>query len=169
MLGADGPARLVSDFLTGLDPLHARDPRAAALVPHAVDLLGTALAWAAETAPPAASAAALTSERIHRCVRRHATDPQLDAAAVAAACGISRRTLYRALAADGVTFTELLRRTRVSHAQRLLLAHPKRPVAVVARECGFGGEAQLFRAFRTVTGMTPGVYRSRAGQGREAV
>ncbi|MFD7282884.1 AraC family transcriptional regulator [Streptomyces sp. NPDC059862] len=31
----------------------------------------------------------------------------------------------------------------------------------MARECGFGGEAQLYRAFRTVTGMTPDAYRSR--------
>jgi len=161
-LGAAGPGRLVADFLVGLNRLQGEDPGAAtALLPHAVDLLDTAVAWAAGAALPQTSAAALTRERVHRFVRRHASDPGLDAAAVAAGCGVSRRTMYRALAEDGESLTELIRRARVSHAQRLVRAHPERPLAAVARACGFGGEAQLYRAFRAVTGMTPGAYRSR--------
>ncbi|MFD7408554.1 AraC family transcriptional regulator [Streptomyces sp. NPDC059866] len=161
-LGASGPGRVVADFLVGLDRLQGHDPgAAAALLPHAVDLLDAALGWAAGGALPQTSATALTRERVDRFVRRHATDPRLDAAAVAAGCGVSRRTMYRALAEGGESLTRLIRRVRGSHAQRLVLAHPERPLAAVARECGFGGEAQLYRAFRTVTGMTPGAYRSR--------
>ncbi|GGM23922.1 transcriptional regulator [Streptomyces fumigatiscleroticus] len=161
-LSASGPGRVVTDLLVGLHRVQSHDPgAAAALLPHAVDLLGTGLAWAADSTLPAASAAALTRERVHRFVRRHVTDPRLDAAAVAAGCGVSRRTMYRALAEDGESLTQLIRRLRVSHAQRLVRAHPERPLAAVARECGFGGEAQFHRAFKAVTGMTPGAYRGR--------
>nr|BFD88087.1 AraC family transcriptional regulator [Streptomyces sp. Xyl84] len=160
-LGACGPGRVVADFLVGLNRLQGTDPAAArALVPHAVDLLGTAASWAAGTAPPRASAAALTRERVHRFVRWNLTDPALDAAGVAAGCGVSRRTMYRALAEDGEPLTELIRGLRVSLAQRLVSAHPDRTLAAVAHECGFGSEAQLYRAFKHVTGMTPGAYRS---------
>ncbi|MFF5500025.1 helix-turn-helix domain-containing protein [Streptomyces aquilus] len=161
-LSPSGPGRVVADFLVGLGRLRDHDPAAAtALLPHAVELLDSALGWAAEGALPMTSAAALTRERIHQFVRRHAADHRLDAAAVAAGCGVSRRTLYRALAEDGDTLTGLVRKVRVSHAQRLVRAHPDRPLATVAQECGFGGEAQLYRAFRAVTGMTPGAYRAR--------
>ncbi|MEW2290292.1 AraC family transcriptional regulator [Streptomyces sp. NPDC047841] len=160
-LGASGPGRVIADFLVGLHRLQGQDAgAAAALLPHAVDLLDTGLAWAAGSVPPEASATALTRERIHRFVRRHAADPRLDAAGVAAGCGISRRTMYRALAAYGESLTELIRRLRVSHAQRLVRSYPERPLAAVAHACGFGGDAQLHRAFRAVTGMTPGAYRA---------
>ncbi len=75
-LGSSGPGRMVGDFLVGLNRLRASDPTAAAaLLPHAVDLLDTCLDWAAGRALPEDSAGAVTRERIHRFVRRHATDP----------------------------------------------------------------------------------------------
>jgi len=160
-LGSSGPGRLVADFLVGLDRLHANDPGAAAvLTPHALDLVDSALAWAADRSASPVSAQALTRERIHRFVRRHACDASLDADMVAGACNISRRTLFRALATEGESLSVLIRRIRVARAQKLLLADPSRPLASVAHECGFGGEAQLGRAFREVTGMTPGTYRA---------
>ncbi|MFC0437627.1 AraC family transcriptional regulator [Kutzneria buriramensis] len=154
-LGGDGPGRLVTDFLLGLDrtdPVAARE-----LAPHAVGLLDTALGWAAgRTDGPQL---AITRERVRRFMRRHASDPGLDAAAVAAACGISRRTLFRALA-DDEPFTSLLRRYRVERAQQMLLSNPRRSLAAVAAESGFAGTTQLHRAFQRVTGDTPGCYRS---------
>jgi AraC-like DNA-binding protein len=151
-LTPDGPGRLVADFLVGLRRL---EPDAAALlVPHAVGLLDSALGWAA--AKPVSNLA-VTRERIHRFVYSHASDPDLDVATVAAACGISRRTLFRALADEPLG--TLLRRLRVNRAQQLLLAAPRRSLAMVAHDSGFGGEAQLHRAFRAVTGTTPAAYR----------
>lgn len=159
-LAASGTGGVVAEFLLGLNRLHGADPgAAAALVPHAVDLLDTALAFAARGGEPETSAA-LLRERAHRFVRRHALDPSLDAAAVAAGCGVSRRTLFRALAGDGESLTGMIRSIRVSHARRLLTAYPTRSLAAVARECGFGGDRQLHRAFSAVTGVTPGVYRA---------
>ncbi|GII56570.1 hypothetical protein Pth03_49590 [Planotetraspora thailandica] len=160
-LSATGPGRLVADFLLGLNRQQSLNPKAAAaLVPHAIGLLDTALDWTVGERPTNASAAALTRERVHRFVRRHVHDPYLDADAVAAGCGLSKRTLFRALAADGESLTTLIRRLRVARAQQILRAAPGRPLTVVAHECGFGGESQLHRAFKAVTGITPGTYRS---------
>jgi AraC-like DNA-binding protein len=146
----DGPARLVRDFLLGLENL---DPAAASeLMPHTLGLIDTALGWAAgrtTDSPPA-----ITRERVRRFVRDNAGNLDLDADAVAAGCGISRRTLFRALA-DDEPLTSLLRRIRVERAQQLLLSNPRLPVAVVAQQCGFAGPAQLHRAFQRVTGGTP--------------
>jgi transcriptional regulator GlxA family with amidase domain len=55
-----------------------------------------------------------------------------------------------------------LREVRVAEAQRLLRGRPDRSVADVAAACGFLGETQLRRAFRVVTGTTPGRYRTEA-------
>jgi len=153
----DGPARLVTDFLLGLDDV---DPATASeLVPHTLGLIDTALGWAAgrtTDSPPA-----ITRERVRRFVRDNAGNPDLDADAVAAGCHISRRTLFRALA-DDEPLTSLLRRIRVERAQQLLRSNPRLPVAAVAQQCGFAGPAQLHRAFQRVTGGTPGDHRSRS-------
>lgn len=161
-LGSAGPGGLVADFLVGLQRL---DPAVAVtMVPHALGLLNYALEWAGQGRIAKASASALTRERIHRFVRRHAYDPTLDASAVAAGCGISRRTLFRTLSADAETLTELIRRLRVTRAQQVLRTTPERPLAGVARDCGFGSVAQLHRAFRATTGTTPGAYRKASDQ-----
>jgi AraC-like DNA-binding protein len=160
-VGTSGPGRLVSDFLVGLEREQRLAPAAAAtLVPHALGLLGCALEWAGRGRIAESDDAALTRERIHRFVRRHAHDTSLDASAVAAGCGVSRRTLFRALAADGETLTGLIRRLRVGRAQQILRTAPGRPLPAVARDCGFGSAAQLHRAFRAATGTTPGAYRA---------
>jgi AraC-like DNA-binding protein len=156
-----GPGRIVADFIVGFGRQHQLDPlAAAALTPHSVELLRTAVTLAASRRADVPGDA-LTRDRIHRYLQQHAHDPVLSADAVAASCGVSRRTLFRALAAGGETYTEFLRRTRVSLVQQALLAAPDRPLAQVAGDCGFGGETQMYRAFRRVTGMTPAVYRNR--------
>jgi AraC-like DNA-binding protein len=160
-LNSTGPGRLVADFLVGLEQQLRVDPEAAAmLIPHATGLVDCALGLATRSRVSTASGDALTRERIRRFVRGHACDPDLDAAAVAAACGISRRTLFRAMSTDGESFTTLLRRLRVIRAKQVIRATPTRSLATVAHECGFGGQAQLHRAFRAVTGTTPAAYRS---------
>lgn len=151
-----GAARLVTEFLLGLDrsdPALARE-----LVPHALGLVDTALGWAAGRSTGDGSELALARERVRRFVRGRAFDPELDADQVAAACRVSRRTLFRALA-DDEPFTALVRRVRVERAQQLLLAHPHRTVAAIAHESGFAGPAQLHRAFQRITGTTPAAYR----------
>lgn len=164
-LELDGPGRLVSEFLVGLDRQQRDDPAAsAALLPHTVGLLESVLDWATRGSVPQTSTA-LTRERIQRFVQQHIQDPALDVATVAAGCGLSRRSLFRALAAEGESLTALVRRLRVARAQRVLRARPDLPLAAVAVQCGFGGAAQLHRAFRSIIGMTPGTYRAVAMDG----
>jgi AraC-like DNA-binding protein len=163
-LSADGPGRLVSDFLVGMERQHRTDSgNVRILAPHAAGLVSAALSLAGQARPNSQTSAALTWERAHQFIRRHAKDPSLDVDMVAAACGVSRRTLSRALSEAGeTTFTSLLRRERVENVRRALRETPNRSLAVVAQESGFAGEAQMYRAFREVTGTTPGAYRSRS-------
>ncbi|GAA4778618.1 helix-turn-helix domain-containing protein [Actinomycetospora chlora] len=154
-----GPTRLVSDFFVGLAREAEQGRAEPALVPHALGLLEFALGVASSSAAPPGEAA--LRERIRRAVARAATEPGVSADDVAAACHVSRRTLFRLLAADGVTFAELLRAERVRRARAMLRDQPRLPVAVVAARCGFGGEAQLHRTFRAATGVTPGEFRAR--------
>ncbi|MGY1607290.1 MULTISPECIES: AraC-like ligand-binding domain-containing protein [unclassified Geodermatophilus] len=164
-LGADSSARLVADFLRGLARQQATDPAGtAALAPHALGLLTSALGLAAGTGPPP-GAAALDRERVLAHLAAHHTDPRLCADGVAAACHLSRRSLFRLFECEPEGLGDVLRRLRVTAAQRLLRTAPTLPLATVAVRSGFGGEASFHRAFRAVTGTTPAAYR-RAVTGR---
>jgi AraC-like DNA-binding protein len=161
-IAADGPGRLICDFLLGMERQHRRDPKTVdMLAPDAVGLMTSALGLAAGKAwLTEQTNTELTRERVYRFIRQHAADPAVDADTVAAACGISRRTLFRALSGTGTaTLTSLLRETRVDNMRRALRDTPFRSLGVLAQECGFSGEAQMYRAFREVTGTTPAAYR----------
>jgi AraC-like DNA-binding protein len=157
-LDGHGPGPLVAEFLVGLDRQQRDDPAiAAALLPNAVSLLESVLDWV-DRGRASETSAVLARERIHRFVRQHIHDSSLDAARVAAGCGLSRRSLFRALSADGESLTQLIRRLRVDRARHLLHARPDMPLAAVAAQSGFGGASQMHRAFHSVVGMTPGDY-----------
>ena len=69
--------------------------------------------------------------------------------------------IYRAVM--GETIAETLKRIRLHHAAHLLLSGDK-PLAEVARACGYGGNAQSFiRIFREAYGQHPQDYRARGG------
>jgi AraC-like DNA-binding protein len=161
-IAADGPGRLISDFLLGMERQHRHDPQTVGmLAPHALGLMTSALSLAVGNARlTEQSSAELTRERVYRFIRQHAADPALDADTVAAACGVSRRTLFRALSGTGeATLTSLVREIRVENMRHALRASPFRSLGILAQECGFAGEAQMYRAFREVTGTTPAAYR----------
>ena len=159
-LGPAGPGRVIAGFLAGIERQQRIDPPSVApLMPHAIGLLDSALSLAVTAGVPEQSSAALTRERVWQFIQVHASEPDLDAGMVAAGCGLSRRTMFRALSGAGESFTTLLRRARVALVQRMLRASANRSVAAVAQQCGFAGEAQMYRAFRAVTGTTPAVYR----------
>ena len=169
-LDAGGSGRLVAEFFVGLARQCRADPAgAAALAPNAVGLLRSALGMASGAAPgpvPAAALAlalALARERVLAHLRRHLADDMLDADTIAAASRMSRRTLFRLFTGDPDGLMGTLRRLRVERAEALLRAAPSRPLAAVAADCGFGGTAQLHRAFRLLVGTTPGAFRAAAG------
>jgi AraC-like DNA-binding protein len=158
-LGVHTSGRLVGDFFCGLARQTATDPTgSAALASHALGLLTSVVALAAGVAP-AGDHAPVDRQRVLAYLAAHSADPQLSADAVADGCHLSRRTLFRLFEDQPEGLGDVIRRLRVSSAQVLLRSQPRLPLATVAARSGFAGEAQLHRAFRSVTGTTPAAYR----------
>lgn len=110
------------------------------------------------SAAPAAQAAACASLRETACatIDRHLGDCTLDPARIAAACRMSRATLYRLFTADGGVTTYLLGR-RLERAFDLLTGQAAEPIRIstVAHRCGFKSDVHFSRTFRSRFGMTP--------------
>jgi len=80
---------------------------------------------------------------------------------VAEKCGVSREHFIRAFSRRyGEPPGELLRRLRMEHAQRMLLA-TQLPLQDVALACGFADANTFCRAYRLRYGLTPGATRAR--------
>lgn len=80
---------------------------------------------------------------------------------IAASLGVGRRALERRFAAFiGHSPGRELRRVRIERVEQLLL-ETDRSLDDIAFRCGFAYPAQLYKAFRTTTGMTPSQYRKR--------
>ncbi len=77
---------------------------------------------------------------------------------VADALKMSRRTLQRRLADEGVSFQGLVDNIRKDLA-RVYVKDPRRPLGEVAFLLGYQELSAFFRAFRRWTGMTPSEYR----------
>lgn len=159
-LHADGPGAVLAGFFAALGRLQDTDPLGARqLSAHAPALLATALQLASGHRPAGPDAAALDRQRVLAHLRTHAANPGLDADAVAAACHLSRRAMFRLFEGETESWAAALRRLRVERAAELLARQPHRTVAAVGAACGFAGEAQVHRAFRAVTGRTPAEHR----------
>ncbi|WP_406129180.1 AraC family transcriptional regulator [Streptomyces canus] len=95
-------------------------------------------------------------------VRRHATDPELDPAAIARALGWSLRQVQLALQRSGTSPAELLRATRLDMARRLLREAPAgRTIADIAHTSGFRSLSAFGASFKARFGMTPQDARGR--------
>jgi AraC-like DNA-binding protein len=77
---------------------------------------------------------------------------------VSGALRMSSRTLKRRLAAQGVTFSELLDQERCSLARTFVGASPL-SLLEIAERLGYSSLPNFARAFRRWTGQTPAVYR----------
>ncbi|MCY1179300.1 HTH-type transcriptional regulator VirS [compost metagenome] len=83
-----------------------------------------------------------------------------DRGALAAALGLSERTLQRRLADEGSSYQQLLNDTRRHLAERHL-EEGRLPIAEIAVLLGYSEPSVFFRAFRQWTGLTPGEYRQK--------
>jgi AraC-like DNA-binding protein len=153
-VGGPGPASAIVAFFRALA---GHDP--AQLASHALSLFDTALDMAAGQDRPAP---AVDRERVIEYLRAAFRDPYLGAEGVAHACHLSRRQLFRLFENGPLSLAGELRRIRVAEARRLIGARPQRSIADIAPSCGFASETQLRRAFRSVTGTTPGAYRQQS-------
>ncbi len=84
------------------------------------------------------------------------------AADVAAALGLSERTLHRRLEKEGTSFRGVLESFREAEAERLLAAG-RMPLGEVALRLGFSDQTAWNRAFRRWKGMSPTEWSERRG------
>ncbi|HEX4478121.1 MAG TPA: AraC family transcriptional regulator [Polyangiaceae bacterium] len=85
--------------------------------------------------------------------------PKMDVAA--RELGMSARSLRRHLAAEGVSYRELVQ-SMLEEAASHLLRTPGRSVQEVARATGFSDSAAFHRAFKQWTGVTPATFQRRS-------
>jgi AraC-like DNA-binding protein len=93
--------------------------------------------------------------------------PEQDATleAVARDVGLSPRVLQKRLQAAGTSFQEQLDVARETLAKRYLL-QPEISLSGAALRLGYSDVTAFHRAFKRWTGLTPGDFRRRAGEGR---
>lgn len=58
------------------------------------------------------------------------------------------------------SFSDFIARLRINYAQQLMQNEPDKKVAAIAIESGFSSESSFFRAFKSITGMTPTEWRN---------
>jgi len=186
--GCSGPWHTICLLLHGEDPLWAEGPRAIATGGdellrswfHQLCTLAASRAAEDRDAADALLAALLLRLRRLQRVRREAEsmppallsalaridaalDRDLDVAALAHACGLSRSRLgelfRRHLGSPPLRHHARLRMERA----RTLLANPYTTVSAVARELGFDDLNWFVRRFSAVHGLPPGRWRRAAG------
>lgn len=88
--------------------------------------------------------------------------PDLDAAMLAQALGISRSALYRLFSGWDQSVAAAIRAARLTEARRLLIAYPERPIAEIAASCGLLDAPHFARMFRAQFDIGPGELREEA-------
>ncbi|MFI1073064.1 helix-turn-helix domain-containing protein [Streptomyces puniciscabiei] len=175
-----GPAALLASFVSGL-AAHvpsAGDRHTAWLGTAAVNLATafldseTARLQDGRTGPrpaeprptrphPVPPATELLLDGIKTYMEQHLHDPDLSPTSIAAANHISLRYLHHLFQRDGRTVGAFLRERRLEHCRADLSdpAEAQRSVCEIARRWGFRDPAVFNRTFKSVYGVTPGMYR----------
>ena len=96
-------------------------------------------------------------QRVLACIERHCLDDQLDAARIAAACGLSVRYLHQVFAGSEQSVMERVWCARLDHARRMLTdpLPQRRSISEIAYRSGFGSPAGFSRAFKRQFGESP--------------
>ncbi len=90
----------------------------------------------------------------------HLGDSSLTAQRVADAHFIALRTLQYQLQREGTTVSRLIRERRLDRARRDIGdPHDPRPIAEIAKACGFASPAHFSREFKQAYGASPSDYR----------
>lgn len=96
--------------------------------------------------------------RVEEAIAQALPHGQANADVIAGRLGMSRRTLARALAEDGVTFSELLDELRSALAKRYL-SERELPISQIAWLLGYREASSFTNAFGRWTGSTPRQFR----------
>jgi AraC-like DNA-binding protein len=96
-------------------------------------------------------------DRIHDQIMQRCPEASLQAADVASAINVSKRTLHRALAACGETFGTMLIQSRVDLAARMLRSplFDRLTTAEIGRRAGFSDASHFTKVMCRRTGQTP--------------
>ena len=98
-----------------------------------------------------------------RCLKlllpEYVMDPVISIERMAEIAGVSSRTLQRALAAEGITYRELIDSARFQVA-RQKLTDPAASIDEISRLLGYSESTHFTRAFRRIAGRTPSEYRN---------
>jgi AraC-like DNA-binding protein len=116
---------------------------------------------------PRASVAKVSFSARVRELLGDGTDPGISH--VARQLGVGRRTLQRALTAEGTSYSAIAAAMRRAAAEQLL-ARGDLAICEVAHALGFAEVPAFYRAFTRWTGTTPGAFRAeRSKRGHGAV
>ena len=160
-------ARVVSSFLVRLatEAPSMNVTQRQAMEESAISLARALLtASSGDDAQTARALAATLGTRIKEYLQAHLTDPDLSAAMVAAAHGISERHLYTVLARQDISLRPWLRERRLAGAAQALTRPVNKNVtiAALAHRWGFADHAHFTREFRKRYGITPTGWRNTA-------
>ncbi|GAB3191325.1 helix-turn-helix domain-containing protein [Geodermatophilus arenarius] len=149
--------------------LLAAEPLVHSLASATVDLARALLASAADGARGADDVLGETlPARVRGYVRRHLTEPDLDAERIARAHAVSVRQLYRICAAAGFSLEQEVIAQRLEGARAELARPGDRSIAAVARRWGFTDASYFARRFRAGYGVSPREWRDRSRAGAAA-
>ncbi len=99
--------------------------------------------------------------QVQTYILQHLSDRTLTIDKLAAAFGVSRRSLYNAFMPSEQTPHAFIQNARLDRARKLLGQSNgrKAPVAEVAQQCGFADPAHFSRAFHARHGLAPTAWR----------
>lgn len=100
-----------------------------------------------------------TSAQVRRLVSECLSDGEPSAQHVAQRIGTTASTLRRRLAAEGSSYRALVREVRLERS-RSYLANASLSMTEIAYRVGFADTSAFFKAFKLMTGVTPGEYRA---------
>lgn len=165
---ASRPFRLAERILTDLieDAGELPGHAAAQLVDVVLAVLGDAIKGCHASTGASRSLAHRRTDDVLRYVDRHLSDPQLSAAGVARACGISPRYLSALLRRNRTPFAELVWTKRLEAAARWLATSKadEASVSEIAYRVGFKSHAHFSRMFRRRFNTSPTQYRAAAAR-----
>jgi AraC-like DNA-binding protein len=102
--------------------------------------------------------------RARRLIARHLSQASLSPAMIAGLLGVSIRHMHMLFEGTGQSFSQTVTAQRIRLSGRLLREAPRRPVAEIARACGFESLATFYRVFHATEGMPPGEFRAHGAQ-----
>ncbi len=166
--GGAGLSALLGQFLGALvGQLPVLGEHAAPVVrDNLLGLLGTLLSEQEAQAPRAAALASVFKLRVQQHVQTHLSDPDLTLDRIAAELRCSKRYLHRVFEDEDCTLDRYIWRERLERARRLLTdpaVAERRPVAEIARLCGFRSDAHFGRQFKAAFGVSPSAWRRQGG------